>query len=233
MKRQMIVAGTVIATFLLFAHAQQPSTAQHRPSSPEWEFKAVSFDTGENEGTNKLNDLTADGWQYVGPLANGLVAFRRPSAERAVKGTDRTQPKESPEKGTGGGDAPPRAAGRLPKGAITLDLPDEPVTFHYVKQDGEGLVEVATKGVKLRLRRVFMRDGDNVLGFEATKDKDHDHRLNTIAPNGQSGWYFDDLTVGGGAHVVPGAKDGGFGLIRPGDVVVTSPRFKIEISPPK
>ncbi|HKI34617.1 MAG TPA: hypothetical protein VKA46_22365 [Gemmataceae bacterium] len=229
MKRQVITAVTILAAFLFLVLAQQPSPAQRKPSSPEWEFKAVSFDTGENEGTNKLNVLTAEGWQYVGPLANGLVAFRRPAAERAVRGTSRTPPRESPEKGAGDGEAPPRPAAKLPKGAITLDLPDEPVRFHYVNQDGEGLVEVATKSLKLRLPRVFVRDGDNVLCFEATKD----HWLSTMVPNGQSGWYFNDLTVGGGAHVVPGSRDGGFGLIRPGDVVVTSPRFKIEISSPK
>jgi hypothetical protein len=232
MKCQVIIAGGVIATFLLFAPAQQPSTAQRRPGNPaEWEYKAVSFDTGEREASNRLNALTVDGWQYVGPLANGLVAFRRPSAEKPPRGTGRVQPREPAEKGAGDGGAEPRPAAKLPKGAIAIDLPDAPVRFRYVEQDGEGLVEVATKGLKLRLPRVFIRDGDNVLGFKAAKEKDR--MLDTIAPSGESGWYFNDLTVAGGAHVVPGAKDGGFGLIRPGDVVVTSPRFKIETSPPK
>jgi hypothetical protein len=232
MRSQVIIAGGVIATFLLFAHAQQPSTAQRRPgNTAEWEYKAVSFDTGEGEASNRLNALTADGWQYVGPLANGLVAFRRTSAEKAPKGTGRAQPREQAKNGSGGGEAEPRPAAKLSKGAITIDLPDEPVRFHYVEQDGEGLVEVATKGLILRLRRVYIRDGDNVMGFEVAKGKDR--LLATIAPNVQTGWYFDNLTWSAGTYVVPGAKDGGFGLIRPGDVVVTSPRFKIETSPPK
>ena len=228
MKRQAIVVGTVVAMVLYFAHAQQPSMGQPRPNnSPEWEYKAVSFDLGEKQGTNKLNELTAEGWQYVGPLANGLVAFRRPSSERTAKDDSRTQPRPSPQKGEGDREAPPRQTGKLPKGAITVDFPNEEVKFHYVERDGEGLVELATKSVKLRLPKVFMRDGDNVVSFEATKE----HFLQLIRPNGESGASFDDLTVGGGAFVVPGAPDGGFGLIRPGDVVVTSPVFKIEIRP--
>jgi hypothetical protein len=48
------------------------------PSQKEWEFKAVLIGTDEKDATKKLNDLAADGWQYVGPLGSGLVAFRRP-----------------------------------------------------------------------------------------------------------------------------------------------------------
>jgi uncharacterized protein (TIGR03067 family) len=43
-----------------------------------WEFKAVAFTSDPTEATRLLNDLNAAGWEYVGPLANGLVAFRRP-----------------------------------------------------------------------------------------------------------------------------------------------------------
>ena len=234
MKHKGIVAGIVTSALLLFAHAQQPSTPRRGPgNSAEWEYKTVSFDVGAGEASNRLNALAADGWQYVGPLANGLVAFRRPSAEGAAKNTGRTQPGESREKGAGDRGTPPRSAGTLPKGAVTLNLPDEPVSFRYAERDGEGLVEVTTKGLTLRLPRVFMRDGDNVLAFEASKDKNHAQLLNTVAPDGYIGLYFNHYTVAGGTNVVRGTKDGGFGLIRPGDVVVTSPQFKIEISPAK
>jgi WD40 repeat protein len=44
----------------------------------KWEFKAASFGgSDEIENTRKLNELAAAGWQYVGPLGNGMVAFRR------------------------------------------------------------------------------------------------------------------------------------------------------------
>ena len=42
-----------------------------------WEHKAVTFGIDEKTATKKLNDLARDGWDYVGPLGNGLVAFKR------------------------------------------------------------------------------------------------------------------------------------------------------------
>jgi hypothetical protein len=42
-----------------------------------WEFRAVSFGTDEKENTKRLNELAAAGWEYVGPLANSMVAFKR------------------------------------------------------------------------------------------------------------------------------------------------------------
>jgi hypothetical protein len=44
---------------------------------PTWEFRAVSFGPDEKESTKKLNELAAAGWEYVGPLANSMVAFKR------------------------------------------------------------------------------------------------------------------------------------------------------------
>jgi WD40 repeat protein len=46
-------------------------------ASRKWEYKAVSFSKDETESTRKLNDLARDGWEYVGPLNSGMVAFRR------------------------------------------------------------------------------------------------------------------------------------------------------------
>jgi hypothetical protein len=53
---------------------------QDKPApKPAREWKAVSLGADERGATKKLNELAADGWEYVGPLANGLVAFRRPN----------------------------------------------------------------------------------------------------------------------------------------------------------
>jgi uncharacterized protein (TIGR03067 family) len=60
-----------------------PSIAAPTPKAPEndanpnWEFKAVSFSANEIEATRKLNELARGGWEYVGPLSHGLVAFKR------------------------------------------------------------------------------------------------------------------------------------------------------------
>jgi hypothetical protein len=43
----------------------------------KWEFKAVSFPKDEKGSTKTLNDLAREGWEYVGPLHSGMVAFRR------------------------------------------------------------------------------------------------------------------------------------------------------------
>jgi hypothetical protein len=61
-------------------HAQEKSA-----SLKEWEFKAVLFGLDEKEATRKLNELASEEWQYVGPLGNGLVAFRRrPSPKEQI-----------------------------------------------------------------------------------------------------------------------------------------------------
>jgi hypothetical protein len=53
------------------------ATADSAGAPPRWEYKAVTFNTDEVENTKRLNDLARDGWEYVGPLAHGQVAFRR------------------------------------------------------------------------------------------------------------------------------------------------------------
>ena len=56
----------------------QPQSSK-KSDSPKWEYKAVFFSKDEKNGTKRLNDLADEGWQHVGLLGNGLVAFRRPS----------------------------------------------------------------------------------------------------------------------------------------------------------
>jgi uncharacterized protein (TIGR03067 family) len=41
------------------------------------EYKAVAMGADEKDATKKLNELAAEGWEYVGPLGNSLVAFKR------------------------------------------------------------------------------------------------------------------------------------------------------------
>jgi hypothetical protein len=53
------------------------AAGQDKPGSPEVEYKAVLFGADEKEATKKLNELAKDGWEYVGPLGSGLVAFKR------------------------------------------------------------------------------------------------------------------------------------------------------------
>ena len=51
---------------------------------PAWEWKAGALGAEEKEATKKLNELTAGGWEYVGPLAHGLVAFKWVGAKTSV-----------------------------------------------------------------------------------------------------------------------------------------------------
>ena len=58
------------------------------PSEPRSErteeLKAVRFSDSEDAATRELNDLAVQGWRYVGPLGNGLIAFRGASDEPAA-----------------------------------------------------------------------------------------------------------------------------------------------------
>src|SRR5262245_19226575 len=70
----VVLAGLTLGAM----HGCPAMQAQEKPASTkEWEFKAVLFGTDEKNATKKLNDLATEEWQYVGPLGNGLVAFRR------------------------------------------------------------------------------------------------------------------------------------------------------------
>ncbi len=78
MMRYRVACGLVMVfslPFLLFLGPAAP--AQERAASSAMEYKAIAFGTDEKENTKKLNDLAAGGWEYVGPLANSMVAFNR------------------------------------------------------------------------------------------------------------------------------------------------------------
>lgn len=72
----LVAVAGCMAVLLPAAAAPVPKGAEKEAVS-HWEHKAVSFGADEKEGTKKLNDLARDGWEYVGPLGNGLVAFKR------------------------------------------------------------------------------------------------------------------------------------------------------------
>jgi hypothetical protein len=82
----MRAAVTVIVLLCLTASVVHPPSAfsqEKKAEAPGVEYKAVALGTDEREATRKLNELAAQGWEYVGPLGNSLVAFRRARAKSA------------------------------------------------------------------------------------------------------------------------------------------------------
>ena len=53
------------------------------PAHPE--FKVVAFGPDETANSKRIAELASDGWEYVGPLNPGMIAFRR-AAPKAVVG---------------------------------------------------------------------------------------------------------------------------------------------------
>jgi hypothetical protein len=77
-----LVPIVALLSVLLLTGTCPPSRArgQDKPApKPAWEWKAVSLGADAKEATKKLNELAADGWQFAGPLAHGLVVFQRPN----------------------------------------------------------------------------------------------------------------------------------------------------------
>lgn len=83
---QVLVAAVCIAAGVCRSHGEEPT-------KPGGEFRAVKFTGDDKADTAKLNELAADGWEYVGTLAGGTVAFRR----RAVSEWEGTWAKVSGE----------------------------------------------------------------------------------------------------------------------------------------
>jgi uncharacterized protein (TIGR03067 family) len=108
-----LAAVFVTAPLALFTQIR-PSVAlsEDAPNSqdaPPWEYTVRSFATHDaDRATATLNALGKKGWEYVGPLANGLVAFRRadrppagmsPAAWASTKEAERFQGRWSPYPG--------------------------------------------------------------------------------------------------------------------------------------
>jgi uncharacterized protein (TIGR03067 family) len=72
----LLVLTGLAAVRLEPAGAQERSGRLH-PGS--WEFRAHPFPVVDHHlATRMLNQLAADGWEYVGPLPGQLMAFKRP-----------------------------------------------------------------------------------------------------------------------------------------------------------
>jgi len=62
----------------IYMPSAQPSAPAATASvATESGFRAARFTGDEKADTARLNELVADGWEYVGPLANGTVAYKR------------------------------------------------------------------------------------------------------------------------------------------------------------
>jgi hypothetical protein len=88
----MAAAGLMVGVLGAMLWRQGDVQAQPPAAKTSYEYKVVEFGTGPlntetaDDMTQKLNKLAADGWEYVGPVANatadkaflqGYVAFRR------------------------------------------------------------------------------------------------------------------------------------------------------------
>jgi uncharacterized protein (TIGR03067 family) len=82
MARILLYGFALLGVFGLFSSDALLAAARGEESadSPKWEVKAVKFGSDETENTKKLNDLTVEGWEYVGPLNGSMVAFKRSKA---------------------------------------------------------------------------------------------------------------------------------------------------------
>jgi len=80
MSRLVLVVALLSMFILTGTCPLSRARGQDKPTSrPAWELKAISFGADVKQVTKKFNELAADGWEYVGPLGNGLIAFRRPN----------------------------------------------------------------------------------------------------------------------------------------------------------
>lgn len=78
--RHVVVAVLAVfgcAALLLPVQAAPAAKGVESVVGPRWEHKVVAFGADEKEAAKKLDDLSRDGWEYVGPLGRGRVAFKR------------------------------------------------------------------------------------------------------------------------------------------------------------
>lgn len=81
-----LVLGLALPAFVS-QHEAQGQRVEKAPTPAQWEYKVVALTRGSDHA-KQLNELAADGWEYVGLLVNhsgtglavtvGDVAFRRP-----------------------------------------------------------------------------------------------------------------------------------------------------------
>lgn len=73
-----------LAMFMSTSAVAVAETPSERRPSPTEGVRAIRFSDAEAAATRELNELVGQGWQYVGPLSNGLVAFRRAASMDAA-----------------------------------------------------------------------------------------------------------------------------------------------------
>lgn len=71
--------GAIMLVAFFWLAVQRVATAQDKLRyGVTWEFRVLAFTSNdEKETTGQLNELAADGWEYVGPLNATWVAFKR------------------------------------------------------------------------------------------------------------------------------------------------------------
>jgi uncharacterized protein (TIGR03067 family) len=77
--RKCISVAAMIACIVIPSPASAAPVARPagKDTTSHWEHRAEAFGADAKEATRILNRLAADGWEYVGPLGNGLVAFKK------------------------------------------------------------------------------------------------------------------------------------------------------------
>src|SRR5262249_23433838 len=85
MVRRVAYSALMALSVAFMPFLGRAACGQEKSGSPAAEYKAVRFGTDEKENTKTLNDLAADGWEYVGPLGNSMVAFKRDRLVVAIK----------------------------------------------------------------------------------------------------------------------------------------------------
>jgi uncharacterized protein (TIGR03067 family) len=81
--------GSALAVLLFVFLPLSAQEKEKAPAPKEGELKSVTFGADDKENTKKLNELAVDGWEYVGPLGNGAVAFRHGGPKAAAVKTDK------------------------------------------------------------------------------------------------------------------------------------------------
>ena len=81
----------VVACAAVGGTTEPRAVGQDAPAGAAVEYKAVAFRGDEAEGTRTLTELAKGGWEYVGPLANGLIAFKRRTLSAAEAQLDKLQ----------------------------------------------------------------------------------------------------------------------------------------------
>jgi hypothetical protein len=76
-----VVVGLVIGLTILLAGRQQEAQGQKREIVRQWEYKVFAFGIDPDQRkaadsqTERMNQLAAEGWEYVGPLSTSSQAF--------------------------------------------------------------------------------------------------------------------------------------------------------------